>query len=142
MIKVRYGVFETNSSSTHSLIIATDEQYKQLLDEELFISWNNNFITREEVIDSLLKSAIKYDYSNDMLKLLKEEFDIDAPVITKEFLKDLDTDILDALCREFLDGIASYDSYMSSEYLENYEETYVSEHGDKIHIFGLFGRDG
>lgn len=142
MIKVRYGIFETNSSSTHSLIIATDKEYKQLLNEELFIGWNNDFITREEVIDSLLKSAAKYDYSNDMLVLLKEEFDIDASAITKEFLKGLRTDILDALCREFLGGIASYGSYMDSEYLENYEETYVSEHGDKIHIFGLFGRDG
>ena len=138
MIKVRYGLFETNSSSTHSLIIATDKEYKQLLDGELFVGCNNNFLTREEVIDSLLKSATEYNYSNDMLELLKEDFYIDAPAITKEFLKDLSTDALDALCREFLGGIESYGSYMNSEYLENYEETYVSEHGDKIHIFGLF----
>ena len=142
MRQVRYGLFETNSSSTHSLIIANDKEYKQLLDGELFVSWDGNFITREQVINSLLKCATEYNYNNDMLELLKEEFDIDVPAITREFLKDLSTDILDALCREFIDGIESYGSYMGSEYLDNYEETYVSEHGDKIHIFGLYGRDG
>ena len=37
MFKIRQGVFETNSSSVHSMIMVNDEEYKKLNKEELFI---------------------------------------------------------------------------------------------------------
>lgn len=37
MLKIRQNVFETNSSSTHSLILCSDEDYAKLNNEELFI---------------------------------------------------------------------------------------------------------
>lgn len=47
--QIRFGIFETNSSSTHSLTIFTDEQYKKWLAGDLYCStWGNNFITKEE----------------------------------------------------------------------------------------------
>lgn len=139
MLQIRYGLFETNSSSTHSLIIANDEEYKKLTNGELFIDYND-FVSREEVIQSILNAA--EEYSNGMKELLKEEFDIEVKEITKEFLEQLTIDAMDALAREFLDGVRSYYGYFETEYLDSYEETYESKHGDKIHIFGLYGRDG
>ena len=139
MIQMRYGCFETNSSSTHSLIIANDEEYKKLKSGELFIRYEG-FVSREEVIQSILDMA--EEYSNDMKELLKEEFGIDVTEITKEFLEQLNLDALDALAREFLDGARSYYGYFETDYLDSYEETYESKHGDKIYIFGLYGRDG
>ena len=139
MIQIRYGCFETNSSSTHSLIIANDEEYKKLKSGELFIRYEG-FVSREEVIQSILDMA--EEYSNDMKELLKEEFGIDVTEITKEFLEQLNLDAIDALAREFLDGARSYYGYFETDYLDSYEETYESQHGDKIHIFGLYGRDG
>lgn len=35
MRQVRYGVFETNSSSTHSLVICTQDEYKQFQKDEV-----------------------------------------------------------------------------------------------------------
>lgn len=37
MKTIRYGTFETNSSSTHSLIICTDEEYKKWMDDEMVL---------------------------------------------------------------------------------------------------------
>lgn len=37
MKTIRYGVFETNSSSTHSLIICTDEEYQKWIDGEMIL---------------------------------------------------------------------------------------------------------
>lgn len=46
---IRRGVFETNSSSTHSLTMCTEEEYQKWKDGELYISyWDGNFITKEE----------------------------------------------------------------------------------------------
>ena len=35
MKQIRYGVFETNSSSTHSLTICTDEEYQKFVSGEM-----------------------------------------------------------------------------------------------------------
>ena len=36
MLQIRKGVFETNSSSTHALILCTQEEYDKLVTHELF----------------------------------------------------------------------------------------------------------
>lgn len=37
MKTIRYGTFETNSSSTHSLIICTDEEYQKWVNGEMVL---------------------------------------------------------------------------------------------------------
>ena len=62
MKKVRHGVFETNSSSVHTLTICTDEQYGLYMNGELLHSnydWvlkgtkyeGREFFTREEAVE-------------------------------------------------------------------------------------------
>lgn len=49
MIQIRHGVFETNSSSTHSICIATKSDYDAWRNGELlYDSWNKKLITQEE----------------------------------------------------------------------------------------------
>lgn len=48
MKKIRQNVFETNSSSVHSLIICTDEEYEKLNNNKLYINNFEEFITSEE----------------------------------------------------------------------------------------------
>ena len=60
MIQVRYGMFETNSSSTHSIFIVTEEEYENLEKGELLINiggrWRGDpdTITKEKAIDELI----------------------------------------------------------------------------------------
>ena len=46
MIKIRNSVFETNSSSTHSIIICSQAEYEQLEAGDLFIKrYDDKLIT-------------------------------------------------------------------------------------------------
>ena len=118
MIKIRIGAFETNSSSTHTLCIATDEEYKKLLTGELLISLiNDKFVTLEEAINQL------YDANK------REEM--------KNWSRH---DILDELREDYI--AKTFDDYMENEYLERYDEVYTTPKGETLHVFGLFGRDG
>ena len=61
-IQIRPGVFETNSSSTHSLVICTKEQYEKWKNGDLLWNgWDDKFITKEEVEEKELEDDI-YDF--------------------------------------------------------------------------------
>lgn len=141
MIKVRYGCFETNSSSVHSLIIANEEEYKQLLNGELFMDYNS-FISKNEAIEILLNYIANEPRSEEWIReFCENEIGLDDVRLTKELFAALPTNELNAILNEFCGGIKSYEDYMNNEYLESYHEDYTSAHGDKIHIFGVYGRD-
>lgn len=53
MRQVRLGVFETNSSSTHSLVVCTKEEYEKWKSGELLYGGNNKFLTNEEALDKI-----------------------------------------------------------------------------------------
>jgi len=96
---IRFGTFETNSSSTHTLCICTEKEYEAWeRGETLFNRWcygDNQFVPNTE------------EYRND------EE----GQYVT---------------CEEYWDD----------EYLEPFEEEYVSPSGDRIVVFGKYGWDG
>lgn len=137
MINIRYGTFETNSSSVHSLMIATDEEYKQLVAGTLYIdSYNDEYLNKEEVINILFNEAtpekLNYFWHHD----LEREAEL---IPTKEWFANLSIDDLNEFVRAFCYGIHSFDDY--GEGYEWYDTNYTSEHGDKIHIFGYYGND-
>ena len=52
MFTIRKGVFETNSSTTHSIILCTIEEYEKWMDNDLFLTrveGGVELLTREEV---------------------------------------------------------------------------------------------
>ena len=42
--QIRFGVFETNSSSVHSLTIVSKEEYEKFKNDELRMSWKSKLI--------------------------------------------------------------------------------------------------
>lgn len=117
-IQIRTGIFETNSSSTHSLIITTKENYNKWVDGELYIYryGNHQFVTKEEVI-----------------KATKNDKYINTDGLT-------DDEILGIGIDE--DGdYATYESFWDC-YLEGFDENYTSPSGDEIVVFGQYGYDG
>lgn len=63
MIVKRQHVFETNSSSVHSMVIATDEEEKLLNSGELLLYYDS-IITKEEAIEKFNKHKEKYPNYN------------------------------------------------------------------------------
>lgn len=113
--QIRRGVYETNSSSTHSLTMCTEEEYdKWCSGEFLFWEWKNKFEPKEDVI-----------------KKLKEEY------------HDIDWDDEDEVHYLFADnGIKTSDEYFDDEYLETFKKTYTTPNNEKVIAFGKYGYDG
>ena len=120
MIKIRIGTFETNSSSVHTLCIATDEEWQKLKNEELLIDLTNTgFITLDEAIHDLVLCT---PYIEEDIKKLPREV------------------IYSLLYENYIAKTLS--DYIENEDLEYYEEEYTTPKGEVLHVFGQFGRDG
>ena len=122
MKTIRANTFETNSSSTHSMIILTEEEYDKLESGELYLN-DDEVITKEEAKNIFLKhmNEDKYEYDDNL-----------------SFEENI---------KNYLDEF----EYYSSEYpqsLENWKEEdelesdtniYISPSGDKLRIICKYG---
>ena len=117
MIRIRRGVFETNSSSTHSIIICSDDEYKRLTQHELLIGvYSDQLISKDDAIMKAKEYAPKY---------------IDFEQMTDEQL----------FCYLRENDIAvKLEDY--GEEMEHYTDTYTTKGGEKIVAFGYYGYDG
>lgn len=112
-IQVRRGVFETNSSSVHSLVMCSDDDYNKWKKGELLYSkWDDRFYTLEEA----LKEEGYENTENIDVNMLSEDFK-----------------------RHFLD----HERFNSWHYMdfETFDQTYTTPGGEKVHGFGYFGHD-
>jgi hypothetical protein len=113
MKSIRRGVFETNSSSTHSMTICPKEDYEAWQKGKVLFNENDNtFLTKKEAIKELG---------------LEQEFDEEDSI--EESLMD--------------EGYYTYDQYQDRENdLEPFVESYTTKGGETIVIFGAYGYDG
>lgn len=112
-IQVRRGVFETNSSSVHSLTMCSDDDYNKWQNGELLYNrWDDKLI--------LLEEALKEGgYENTK--------NIDNDTLSEEFK------------RQFLD-FERFNSWHYMEY-ETFDKTYTTPGGEIVHSFGYYGHD-
>lgn len=116
---IRRGVFETNSSSVHSLVICTDDEYKDWERGNLML-WGESFDTKENIIANL-KTKRWYE-SYDFGKMSENEW--------SEFCNDNDIYTWE-----------SWDRYVMDRYYETFEDAYTTPKGETIHVFGYYGHD-
>ena len=121
--QIRQGVFETNSSSTHSLTMMMKNDYKRWENENLYLyqgsgwGWdfnkpiNNTLYTKDEVVE-FVKNYKYYDSEDE---------------INYELIRDMD--------------FISFDDE-GSEYLEGFYEEFTTPSGETIVAFGEYGYDG
>lgn len=133
MIKIRYGVFETNSSSVHSLIMCSDNEYQKFVDNELLYDlWNEELITYNKALDKLYKN-VKFDTDFKYHFNLPDDF-------SRDKLNDFSLGELEYY-------LASEASIYTCNYFFNeleyntYEDTYRTIHGEIVHAFGYYGHD-
>lgn len=111
--QIRVGVFETNSSSTHSLTLCSEKDYQKWASGEvLFNEWGSNgerFVTKKEVETRLLKYY--KDYEIEEINLADE-------------------------------GYYTEEEYFDDWELETFKDKYITPNGEKIIAFGKFGYDG
>ena len=127
MKQIRINTFETNSSSTHSLVISTENEFKLVTKGKLYICDNIEVIS----LDAARKKLASWDIYADDLK------DFDDYVHKKDYAS------LDALLKDH--GIYKYDDWCDMQYdngLETFTKTFESPSGDKMIAWGRYGYNG
>jgi len=137
MISIRRGVFETNSSSTHSLIICSDKVYNDWENEKvLYDSYDEEFVEAKQPNDSDFRKAESM-YMEDKSEYMKDWKDL-TPEQQLKYLKENVMEETDPY------QYKTYEDYTDemSNMEESFERTYETEHGDIVHILGYMGYDG
>lgn len=125
MKTIRLGTFETNSSSTHSMVICTEEEYEKWANGELYASrWYGGFKTKEEVMEDFKKDHSEY-------------FDSEGNFISTDEYENLEE-----LMDDYSYDTKWYDLDGWAGDLECDENSYTSPSGDKIRIICRYGYDG
>ena len=127
--QIRRGTFETNSSSTHAIVMCMESDYDRWQKGNLYLftgsGWcypdnnkpeKNHFYTREEAIE--FEKTDKYE---------------------REDVNWTDEDEVNEILRE--NEFYDYEYFWneSCEDYEDYEETLTTPNGDKVVAFGYYG---
>ena len=130
MIQIRKGLFETNSSSTHTFIMCSDDEYKKLIAGELMICGYeypngrvDQFVSREEVYDWFWNT-----YYPSYKQFLYDNYDIEG-------VSDVNVDSV--LANE--DIAYTFDNF--GEEYEQFDAQYTTHGGEIVHAFGYYGTD-
>ena len=128
MKTIRANTFETNSSSTHSMVILTEEQNNKINNGELYLTnkYDEELITKEERDAIFYKAIERYneEYPENTISTIEEFMETD--------------DYLDNQS-EFPCNINDWsdDEYSSYDYYN-----YTSPSGDKLVIHVKYGYNG
>jgi hypothetical protein len=119
---VRKNVFETNSSSTHSITMCSESDFDKWKKGEMYWNrWNESLVSKEEVEKEMAK--------------LKEEFISEHPDYDKD---DIDWE------EQLEDYLNSDKEYYTYEEFNNYDyieyETFEDSY-DGVVAFGYYGMD-
>ena len=124
--QIRLGVFETNSSSTHTLTICSKSDFEKWKRGELLLDeWSDKFIDVKKISEKDLES-----YYNSIKKPYYKNY------------KDLDDDERESIKNEYMKNEVSgttYDDWRDDGYLEIYSQDYKTENGDEVVAFGKYG---
>lgn len=136
--QIRRGVFETNSSSTHSITMCSEQEFEDWKDGKiLFNKWNDAFVDETRIeLDEHQKIYAKDEYESTKVKYQKDWNDL-----SKEEQNDYYVEYAknhDLIDEEY----QTYEEWKNDSYLEYYVDRYTSESGDKIVAFGKYGYDG
>lgn len=121
--QIRRGVFETNSSSVHSITMCSAETYKKWEHGKLYKArYGDTFIAREELIDKL-KDKLDYKTGEPRYK------DVDWTDIEK----------VNKIIRA--NEYVTEDEFWDDIEFETFYETYETPNGEEIVAFGYYGHD-
>lgn len=137
MKQIRRGVFETNSSSVHTLTICTENDYNKWVSGELMLdTYNDKLIEINTTISDEQKEHAKNNYDNSKGQFWKS-------------WEQLSEEEIEAWYAKYMSDFHDFDEYRYQTYeqflygdLETYTQHYTSPSGDKLIAFGYYGYDG
>lgn len=137
MIKVRNGTFETNSSSTHSMVIGPKSQIEEWMRGKLVYDYDNDkFISLEAAHEAFLK-----ELSEEEKAYFNLSFEEKAAYLEERYPRYSVESYESELYAE--NYLFTYDSYCDHyERLETDTTYYTTPGGEEIGIICSYGYDG
>lgn len=134
MIQIRKCVFETNSSSTHSITIYNEEDYTKIRNGEGYIyAWGDGIegtvLDKTQVIEGIRSQCSRYSISAiNPFKWTKEDIEELLNMDEKDFCN-------------YVKKFGYYPSDFYNEYLETDWNEYKLPTGETLHIRCEYGHD-
>ena len=125
MIQIRRNTFETNSSSTHSLVMCMKKDYNLWMKDKLwFIDCGApSFVPWENVIKFMREH---YSSAQEDIETLISEYEKNNMETVEDILSDYE--------------IYSYSAWLDhSGAYERYSDSFITPSGDEVVAFGFFG---
>lgn len=121
--QVRRGVFETNSSSVHSITMCSGNTYSMWKSGELYKQrYGSRFATREEIINEL---KVEKKWNSDELMYPDVDWD--------------NIDEVDDIIRD--NEWVTEEEYWDDVDYEFFSESYTTPSGEEVVAFGYYGND-
>jgi len=123
MKQIRRGVFETNSSSVHSITMCSQEEYSKWESGELYKErYGDEFKTKEEIV-----------------KELKEKTHWKTKELIYADVDWNDVEVVNDLIKE--NGYFKEEEYWDDLDYETFSDTYTTKTGETVVAFGYYGED-
>lgn len=120
--QIRFGVFETNSSSVHSLTMCSGEEYEKWKNGEvLYWRERDKFGTKEDIIEEM-KTLTWYNGG-----LIYDDVNWE----NEDEVNDIFSD----------EGVNTCEEYFENEWFETFRDSYTTPNGEKVIAFGYYGHD-
>ena len=116
---IRRGVFETNSSSVHSLTMCSETEWDSWKQGDLWL-YNGTLLSKSDII-AILKGFQWFNYC---------DFEAMSDDDWEDFCED-----------NYIFSWDSYNKYINRRAWEKFDQTYTTSNGEKIYAFGHYGYD-
>lgn len=136
MRQIRKNVFETNSSSTHSLTMCTKEEYDNWKNGKLlFDSYYKKFVP------SLELTKVDFEEAEDNYESNKQKHQKNWNQLTKEEQEEYTLEYIKK--NKSMDEIVTYPEWLDrNDYLDAFYKEYTTKNNERIVAFGVYGYDG
>lgn len=134
--QIRRGVFETNSSSTHSLTMCSEEEFEQWKKGEVLFDEDDETFVKANDLSNKDKEYAAQDYEDNKDEYSKDWAELSETAKERYYTKYAkENDLIN-------EDAKTYEEYMRESDLETFVQRYTSKSGDKIVAFGEYGYDG
>lgn len=143
MKQIRKNVFETNSSSTHTLAICTEDEYKDWKDGKLlFNKWHETFVKNSIKITKQDREEAQRCYNQYKGKYYKDWFDLTDEEREEYIYNHIAQQRRQEKTFSFEEDGLTYQEFMqncNNDGLETETSHYTSPSGDKLVITCAYG---
>ena len=135
--QIRRGVYETNSSSTHSLVMCSKEEFEKWKNGEVvFDEWDSETFVKPSQLSDQNKKRAEQEYKDHKDEFSKDWSELSESAKEKYYTKYGKEHYL------IESGLKTYEEWLDDGYLETFVREYTSKSGDEIVAFGKYGYDG